>query len=172
MKNLNFETTQEALKDLMKQSGEILSVKIAKNNGLPAGYGFVEYSNAKAASKALRNLNNSLLDGHALKLSEAQTSVVLPKKRTKKEVKNDERTKLTVKNLAFEATKEDIKQLFVPFGEVKAVRLPKKYSGGHRGFAFVEFVAHDDAESALEGLSHTHLYGRRLVIEWSEAAEE
>lgn len=57
----------------------------------------------------------------------------------------------------------------------------------NRGFAFVEFGSHGtrcfllpvllhfltlqlsgDAEKAMSGLKHTHLYGRHLVIEWSE----
>eukprot|EP00351_Strombidinopsis_sp_SopsisLIS2011_P003400 CAMPEP_0116873484 /NCGR_PEP_ID=MMETSP0463-20121206/4630_1 /TAXON_ID=181622 /ORGANISM="Strombidinopsis sp, Strain SopsisLIS2011" /LENGTH=62 /DNA_ID=CAMNT_0004515543 /DNA_START=1923 /DNA_END=2111 /DNA_ORIENTATION=+ len=51
-------------------------------------------------------------------------------------------SKLLVKNLAFEATANDIKELFKPFGAVKKVRLPKKVnSTNHRGFGFVEFVS-------------------------------
>ncbi len=60
-----------------------------------------------------------------------------------------------------------------PFGELKSVRLPKKSigSGSHRGFAFIEFLTKQDAKRAFESLSaSTHLYGRRLVLEW--AAEE
>ncbi|KAF4728625.1 RNA binding motif protein 19, partial [Perkinsus olseni] len=36
---------------------------------------------------------------------------------------------------------------------------------GHRGFAFVEFVSRSEALAAMEALQHTHLYGRRLVLE-------
>ncbi len=51
------------------------------------------------------------------------------------------------------------------------MRLPKKLSGdgGHRGFAFVEFCTKSDARRAMDALKHsTHLYGRRLVLEWAE----
>lgn len=57
-------------------------------------------------------------------------------------------------------------------------------SGSHRGFGFVDFVAASDAkvesiflyvfffiinfQNAFEALSQsTHLYGRRLVLEWA-----
>ncbi|GAA6084556.1 probable RNA-binding protein 19 [Tachysurus ichikawai] len=59
------------------------------------------------------------------------------------------------------------------FGELKTVRLPKKGVGGaHRGFAFVDFLTKQDAKKAFSALCHsTHLYGRRLVLEWADAGE-
>ena len=41
-------------------------------------------------------------------------------------------TKLLVKNLAFEATPKDLRQLFGTFGQIKSVRMPKKFNGEHR----------------------------------------
>jgi multiple RNA-binding domain-containing protein 1 len=50
------------------------------------------------------------------------------------------------------------------------VRVPKKFDGKHRGFAFVEYLSKQDAVKAMEALGNTHLYGRHLVLEW--AADE
>ena len=41
--------------------------------------------------------------------------------------------------------------LFSPFGHLKSCRLPKKFDGSHRGFAFIEFVTKQEAKNALEG---------------------
>ena len=50
--------------------------------------------------------------------------------------------------------------------------MPKKPSGQHRGFAFVEFLSDDEAKKAFDKLCHsTHLYGRRLVLEWASQEE-
>jgi multiple RNA-binding domain-containing protein 1 len=39
----------------------------------------------------------------------------------------------------------------------------------HRGFCFVDFLSVGDAKKAFESLVHsTHLYGRRLVLEWAK----
>jgi len=46
-------------------------------------------------------------------------------------------TKLVVRNLAFQATKNDVRELFKHFGSIKNIRLPKKMDGKHRGFGFV-----------------------------------
>jgi multiple RNA-binding domain-containing protein 1 len=81
-------------------------------------------------------------------------------------------TKLLVRNLAFEATKKDLVELFKPYGQVKTVRLPKKFNGSHRGFAFIEFLTHAEAASAMQSLASTHLYGRHVVLEWSTANDD
>jgi len=60
------------------------------------------------------------------------------------------------------------------FGELKAVRLPRKMvgTGPHRGFGFVDFVTKSDAKRAFDALCQsTHLYGRRLVLEWAAPEE-
>lgn len=51
-------------------------------------------------------------------------------------------------------------------------RLPKKFDGNHRGFAFLEFTTKQEAANALEGVGGTHLYGRRLVVEYAQADAE
>lgn len=39
----------------------------------------------------------------------------------------------------------------------------------HRGFAFVDFCSLAEARRAFDSLVHsTHLYGRRLVLEWAD----
>lgn len=39
-----------------------------------------------------------------------------------------------------QATVKELRELFSSFGQLKRVRLPKKFDGGHRGFAFVDFL--------------------------------
>jgi multiple RNA-binding domain-containing protein 1 len=42
----------------------------------------------------------------------------------------------------------------------------------HRGFGFVEYLTKTDARRAFDELVHsTHLYGRRLVLEWAKSDE-
>ena len=63
-------------------------------------------------------------------------------------------------------------QIFKTFRELSAVRLPREMAGlgDHTGFAFIEFSYVSDAKAAFNSLVHsTHLYGRRLVLEWTQA---
>ncbi len=57
-------------------------------------------------------------------------------------------------------------------GQLKSVRLPKKFDSRTRGFAFLDFVSRAEAENAYAALRHTHLLGRHLVLEWAEEAEQ
>ena len=84
------------------------------------------------------------------------------------DAKKTSKTKLVVRNLAFAVVVNDVKQLFEAFGALKKVRLPKRFDGRHRGFAFVEFTNPRDAAAARSSLKSAHLYGRHLVIDWAD----
>ena len=50
--------------------------------------------------------------------------------------------------------------------------MPKKVnSQNHRGFGFVEFATKEEAKLAFRELKHTHLYNRKLVIEYAKQGE-
>ncbi|KAJ0591421.1 putative RNA recognition motif domain, nucleotide-binding alpha-beta plait domain superfamily [Helianthus annuus] len=93
----------------------------------------------------------TVLDGHALIL---QLCRVKNNDRVKEKVGEDQSsTKLIVRNVAFEATEKELRQLFSPFGQVKSLRLPTRF-GKHIGFAFVEYVTKQETKNALQALSN------------------
>lgn len=175
VKNLNFKTTDESLKkhfiDNIKE-GRILSVKVKKHekNGknVSMGFGFIQFDSVETATNICRDLQGTVLDGHALILQFCHTKK--DEQMLKKVDKDKSSSKLLVRNVAFEATEKDLRQLFSPFGQIKSLRLPKKF-GNHRGFAFVEYVTKQEAQNALQALSSTHLYGRHLVLERAKEGE-
>lgn len=175
VKNLNFQTTNETLQkhfsDLIK-SGKIKSVKVQKHNKngkmVSTGYGFIEFDSVETASNVCRELQGTILDGHALSLQICR--IKKSEEVSKKKDKELSTTKLIIRNVAFEATVKDLRQLFSPFGQIKSLRLPIK-QGGHRGFAFVEFVTKQEAENAIQGLKGTHFYGRNLTLERAKEGE-
>ena len=74
-----------------------------------------------------------------------------------------------VGNLPFRAEREDVLQLFTPFGEVLNCSLPlERDTGRKRGFAFVEMADESIESSAIEGLQGTELMGRPLRINKAE----
>uniref|UniRef100_A0A7S0ZHN6 RRM domain-containing protein n=1 Tax=Timspurckia oligopyrenoides TaxID=708627 RepID=A0A7S0ZHN6_9RHOD len=191
VKNLNFETDEHALRSLFSAKAEgVCAVTIArkkekvgveelhngmKNNSVfnqqnnSMGYGFVEFENEQLAKDAIGTLQGIELHGHALQLkisSRHGTQNGQNGEQSGSHAANALRsTKLVVRNVAFEATANDIKALFTAFGQVKGVRLPRKMNGEHRGFAFVEFLSRQEAATAAEALKSAHLYGRHLIIE-------
>ncbi|CDJ40057.1 RNA binding protein, related [Eimeria tenella] len=129
------------------------------------GYGFVEYESAAAAAAAAKQLQGLVIDGHLL-----QVSLAKPRARSSSSSgssSSSSSSKIVVKNLGFEASSKDLRDLFSPFGEIVSVRIPRNAAGSSRGFGFVTFAAAAAAAAALEALSSTHLYGRRLVLEYA-----
>ncbi|KAF4528765.1 hypothetical protein B566_EDAN016952 [Ephemera danica] len=183
VKNLNFSTTDEILKMHFSKCGKIASANVAKkkdtrNPGqtLSMGYGFVQFQAKSSADKALKTLQHSMLDDHAIELKRSnrtlQTDVATTRK--KAQIGKQTGTKIIVRNVPFQATRKEIQELFQVFGELKAVRLPRKMvgTGPHRGFAFVDYVTKADAKHAFKALCQsTHLFGRRLVLEWAAAED-
>jgi len=175
VKNLNFKTTDESLSQHFStkiKSGSLKSVKVKKHvkNGknVSMGFGFVEFDSVETATSVCKDLQGTVLDGHALILQLCHGKK--DGQAAKKNDKDKSSTKLLVRNVAFEATEKDLRQLFSPFGQVKSLRLPMKF-GSHRGFAFVEYVTKQEAQNALQALASTHLYGRHLVIERAKEGE-
>ena len=74
-----------------------------------------------------------------------------------------------VGNLPFRAEREDVIQLFAPFGEVLNCSLPlERDTGRKRGFAFIEMADETIESKAIDGLQGTELMGRPLRINKAE----
>ncbi len=74
-----------------------------------------------------------------------------------------------VGNLPFRAEREDVVQMFSPYGEVLNCSLPlERDTGRKRGFAFIEMADEAIESTAIEGLQGTELMGRPLRINKAE----
>ncbi|XP_056631573.1 probable RNA-binding protein 19 [Diorhabda sublineata] len=184
VKNLNFKTTDEQLKQHFVACGKIHYANVASkkdpkdpNKTLSMGYGFIRFVHKASADKALKTLQQSVLDGKSLELKRSERTFKNEVQTTRKVNKATKQTgsKILVRNVPFQAKKKEIEELFSTFGEIRALRLPKKMAAGsdsHRGFAFIDYTTSSDAKAAFEALSQsTHLYGRRLVLEWAATEE-
>ncbi|XP_055533590.1 probable RNA-binding protein 19 [Wyeomyia smithii] len=181
IKNLSFQTTEETIRQAFAKVGDIHSVQVVRKKvgerTESRGYGFIQFQLRRSADTALKIMPTLQLDGRKVELSRSDRTLHTDgagRKETK--VKKQTGTKILVRNVPFQANAKEIRQLFCVFGELRSVRLPKKMVAGadesHRGFCFVDFVTEADAKRALETLcKSTHLYGRRLVLEWAEAED-
>ena len=80
--------------------------------------------------------------------------------------------KLYVGNLAFEATENDLQDLFEQHGKVLDVSLiTDRMTGRSRGFAFVT-MADADGQTALTGTNGKELHGRALSVNEARPREE
>ena len=70
-----------------------------------------------------------------------------------------------VGNLSFQATEEDLQEVFAEYGEVRRISLPvDRETGRKRGFAFVEMADEAQEDSAISALDGAEWLGRELRV--------
>lgn len=80
--------------------------------------------------------------------------------------------KVYVGNLSFNATEEQVRDLFAEFGTVESVAMiTDRESGRFRGFCFVEMPA-AEADAAIEALDGREVDGRNLKVNEARPREE
>ena len=74
--------------------------------------------------------------------------------------------KLFVGNLSFQATEEDLRELFAQAGNVETVRIiTDQFTGRPRGFGFVEMATKEEAQKAVEMLNGRLFRDRNLGVD-------
>jgi cold-inducible RNA-binding protein len=78
-----------------------------------------------------------------------------------------------VGNLSFDATEDEVREMFAAFGQVSTVALIKdKFTGQSRGFGFVEMPNVPEAQKAIQDLNGKELKGRNLTVNPARPREE
>lgn len=180
VRNLNFTTTTKQLTDVFKPLEGLISARVKTKSDpkkpgqvLSMGYGFLEFRNQQQAQSALKAMDGYDLDGHKLQIRASHKGIDAAEERRKADTEKraaGRKTKIVIKNLPFEAGKEQVRELFGAYGQLRSIRVPKKIDRTARGFAFADFTTPKEAESAIDTLRGTHFYGRRLVLDF--AAED
>ncbi len=77
-----------------------------------------------------------------------------------------------VGNLSFQATEEDLQEVFSEYGEVARVSLPTdRETGRKRGFAFVEMKDEASEDAAIAELDGAEWLGRELKVNKAKPRE-
>ncbi|NER78101.1 MAG: RNA-binding protein [Leptolyngbya sp. SIO1D8] len=70
-----------------------------------------------------------------------------------------------VGNLSYNATEEDLNEVFKEYGSVKRIQVPlDRETGRMRGFAFVEMSDEAEEDAAIEDLDGAEWMGRTLKV--------
>lgn len=71
--NLNYSITEDDIKEIFEEYGELTSVKLItdKFTGKSKGFGFVEMADADEAKKAIEELNGAEVEGRTIVVNES-----------------------------------------------------------------------------------------------------
>ena len=81
-------------------------------------------------------------------------------------------TNIYVKNLDPEVTQDEFVQLFEQFGKVTSAVVQVDEEGKSRGFGFVNFDTHDEAQKAVVNLHDSDYKGRKLFVSRAQKKAE
>ncbi|HEY9846725.1 MAG TPA: RNA-binding protein [Candidatus Caenarcaniphilales bacterium] len=75
-------------------------------------------------------------------------------------------------NLSYQASEDDLKEVFAEYGTIKRVVLPiDRETGRMRGFAFVEMSDDAEEDSAISELDGAEWMGRQLRVNKAKPRE-
>ncbi|KAJ7632677.1 polyadenylate binding protein [Roridomyces roridus] len=170
IKNLDEAIDNKALHDTFAAFGNVLSCKVATDeHGMSKGYGFVHYETGEAADSAIKAVNGMLLNdkkvyvGHHISRKERQSKL--------DEMKS-QFTNLYVKNIDPEMSQEEFEQLFTQHGTVTSALISVDEEGKSKGFGFVNYATHEDAQQAVDALHDSEHYGKKIFVSRAQKKAE
>jgi len=161
IKNLHKSIDNKALNDTFGQFGHILSAKVVTDeHGQSKGYGFVHFQTQEAADKAIELVNGKSMNGKI-----CFVGVFVPRKEREKQQKSDPRwTNIYVKPLPKNIDDDGLRKMFSKYGEVTSAAIMFDEKKESRGFGFVNFAQHEEANKAIEDLNGKEYEGQMLFV--------
>ena len=182
--NLATETSWQDLKDHMRRAGNVDSATIFSNSNEDFNSGIIVYQRPQDATRAIRELQGTVLHGRPLNLREDR----MPgssggggrgsagrgagrgrggrggEGRGRGEYRSEAGTRVDVMNLSNETTWRELKDHFRQCGFVSRAEVLKPLHGGPTCTGTVSFTSQDDAEAAVEALNGSELQGSKLEV--------
>ncbi|KAG0243762.1 hypothetical protein B0O80DRAFT_481682 [Mortierella sp. GBAus27b] len=161
IKNLDPTIDNKALHDTFSAFGNILSCKVATDDGVSKGYGFVHYETHEAAENAIKHVNGMLLNdkkvfvGHHISKKERQSKVEEMKAKF---------TNVYIKNLDPEISQDEVEVIFAKYGPITSCVVAADDNGRSKGFGFINFENHEDAQRAVDELHDSDYKDKKLFV--------
>lgn len=181
--NLSYETSWQDLKDHMRAAGNVDKADIITgSDGRSKGCGVVTYQKAQDATRAINELQDSILNERPIFVREDREH---GKKNSGRSNRGggyrgggggvfsggaESGCQLFVSNLSFDTTWRELKDHFRQAGDVEHVDVLEYPNGRKKGTAIVRFSNEEDAANATETLNGVELMGRDLGVKIDQNA--
>ncbi|KAK7352431.1 hypothetical protein VNO80_17853 [Phaseolus coccineus] len=155
--DLDQNINEQQLYDLFNDVGQVVSVRIIKDyeTKTSLGYGYVNFSSAQHAAKALDVLNFTPLNGKAIRV---MYSIRDPS------VRNSGTANVYIKNLDKSIDDKGLFNVFSSFGNILSLKVARDASGESRGYGFVQFEREESAKEAIQKLNGMLLNDKQIYV--------
>lgn len=158
--SLNYNTTEEALKNYFSRYGEILDSVIMKESktGKSRGFGFITYTKSSMVDE-LQKARPHKLDGREL-----ETKRATPREESGKPGAESSTNKLFVGAIKDGVSESDLQEYFGKFGTIEdCVIMRDKETNKLRGFGFITFNDYDPVDKIVLNKFH-NVNGQSLAV--------
>lgn len=169
-KNVGAEGSDEEIKKMFSDIGEVLSFTVSRREKSPVVYGFCNFAKHEDAVKAVESLNNVEFKGFKMFVSRAQKSyerkAELKRAHDKAIQERNEKYRdcnLFVKNIPKSFKNDKLKELFAPYGEIVSCKISTAGEDS-LGHGFVLFSKKEEAAAAIEALNGTTIEQKDLYV--------
>ncbi|XP_061425625.1 polyadenylate-binding protein 1-like isoform X3 [Lethenteron reissneri] len=158
IKNLDKSIDNKAMYDTFSAFGNILSCKVVCDENGSRGYGFVHFETQEAADRAIEKMNGMLLNDRKVFVGRFKS-----RKEREQEMgaRAKEFTNVYIKNFGDDMDEDKLREFF---GKALSVCVMSDECGKSRGFGFVSFERHEDAQRAVNEMNGKELNGRTVFV--------
>jgi polyadenylate-binding protein len=168
IKNLDKTIDNKILYDTFASFGNILSCKISQDeHGNSKGFGFVHYETAEAAQEAIEKTNGKLISG-----KKVFVGLFVSRKDRSSTEDEPKWTNVFVKNLSKEVSEEKFIEMMAKYGKITSGYLAKDENGASKGFGFVNFEEHEQAQACIEDLNGKDVDGSPVYVGRAQKKQE
>uniref|UniRef100_A0A8B9GV86 Polyadenylate-binding protein n=1 Tax=Astyanax mexicanus TaxID=7994 RepID=A0A8B9GV86_ASTMX len=161
IKNMDESIDNKALYDTFSVFGNILSCKVVCDDNGSKGYGFVHFETHEAANRAIETMNGMLLNDRKVFVGHFKSR---KEREAEFGAKAMEFTNVYIKNFGEDFDNEKLRNIFSEYGKTLSVRVMTDEKGRSRGFGFVNFENHEDAQKAVAEMNGKELNGKILYV--------
>ncbi|XP_074369961.1 polyadenylate-binding protein 8-like isoform X2 [Apium graveolens] len=158
--------TESQLYDLFSQVGQVVSVKIVKDNANESVghvYGYVNYRNSEDAARALDVLNFTPVNGKTIRVMYSERDPSCRK---------NVAANVFIKNLDKSIDGRALQEIFSRFGTIKSCKIETDESGESKGFGFVQFDSEEAAQNAIDRLDGMFMNDKQVYVGRFRSKEE
>jgi polyadenylate-binding protein len=161
--NLSFDSTEESIKKILCEFGNILEIRLIKDsNGKNKGFCYVEFQDENSIEKILEK-KNIFIDNR---------KVIIEKSVSNKKIRNNIKFVVFISNLNFKVEEKEIEIFLkekknINKNDIKKIKICKENNNKSKGFGFIEFNNFESMNKTLE-LNNEILKGRNIIIKESE----
>ncbi|XP_073429057.1 polyadenylate-binding protein 4 isoform X2 [Dendrobates tinctorius] len=161
IKNLDKSIDNKALYDTFSAFGNILSCKVVCDENGSKGYAFVHFETQDAADRAIEKMNGMLLNDRKVFVGRFKCR---REREAELGAKAKEFTNVYIKNFGEDMDDERLKETFSKYGKTLSVKVMTDTSGKSKGFGFVSFEKHEDANKAVDDMNGRDVNGKVMFV--------